>query len=291
MLDIIRLLRIPQWTKNAFIFLPLFFDKQFGDWSRFSACLFAFWGFSLITSAAYCLNDIIDKEDDRKHPKKRKRPIASGKVSVSTVWILFALLIVGGFGIFYFANLPFSLSLVALSYLILNIAYCFILKKIAIIDVFVIGVGFVIRIIIGGISGDIVLSHWIVIMTFLLAIFLGFAKRMDDVRIYSETGVAGRKNITRYNAVFLNSLLMITATITIVAYLMYTVSEEVIIRFGSKYIYLTALFVILGIFRYLQLTMVDGRSGSPTKALMKDLFIQCCILAWLLTFSLIIYIL
>ncbi|MDR0427787.1 MAG: decaprenyl-phosphate phosphoribosyltransferase [Dysgonamonadaceae bacterium] len=290
MFEIIKLLRIHQWVKNFFIFLPLFFDKQLGDWTRLSACLFAFLGFSLLTGAIYCLNDIIDVNDDRKHPKKRNRPIACGKISVKTAWVIIGLLLIAGFCILFFGKLPSSLILVVLFYLILNIAYCFKLKKIAIIDVFIIGIGFIIRILIGGIAGDVILSQWIVIMTFLLAIFLGFAKRLDDVRIYTDTGIVGRRNIIRYNETFLNALLIITTTITIVAYIMYTVSEEVVSRFGSDYVYITSIFVILGIFRYLQLTIVDNKSGSPTKILIKDRFIQVCILLWICSFAVIIYV-
>ncbi|NDV64460.1 UbiA prenyltransferase family protein [Bacteroides sp. 224] len=286
---ILALLRIHQWAKNFFIFLPLFFDKRFGDLKLLTTCFIVFLGFSFITSAVYCFNDIIDREDDKKHPLKKKRPIASGDITTLSGWIISFCLIISGGSILFLAYRSISVILIVLLYLILNIAYSIEFKRIAIIDVFIIGIGFVIRIIIGGIIGDITLSHWIVIMTFLLAIFLGFAKRLDDVQIYTKTGVAGRKNIIRYNVPFLYALLMITSTVTVVAYLMYSISDEITNRFGSNYIYLTSLFVILGIFRYLQLTIVDKKGGSPTFILLKDFFIQGCIIAWLLSFALIIY--
>ena len=126
-------------------------------------------------------------------------------------------------------------------------------------------------------------------MTFLLALFMAFAKRRDDVVIYKKTGVKSRKKIDRYNLDFMNQILTVIATVTIVCYIMYSVSEEVIKRLGSTYIYVTAIFVLGGILRYLQLTMVDAKSGSPTKILMKDLFIQLCIACWIITFIIIIY--
>ena len=172
----------------------------------------------------------------------------------------------------------------------MTIAYCVWLKRIALIDVFVIAVGFVLRVIIGGVATDVWLSHWILIMTFLLALFLAFAKRRDDVVIYEESGVMARKNIVRYNLSFMNQAITIVATISLVAYIMYTISPEVVQRFNSQFVYATSVFVLLGILRYLQLTIVDVRSGSPTKVLLTDRFLQCCIIGWLLTFGIIIYV-
>ncbi|MDR1880977.1 MAG: phosphoribose diphosphate--decaprenyl-phosphate phosphoribosyltransferase [Tannerellaceae bacterium] len=171
----------------------------------------------------------------------------------------------------------------------MNIAYCLKLKRLVIIDVFVIAVGFVLRVVIGGVVTGIVLSHWIIIMSFLLALFLAFAKRRDDVLTYLETGVQPRRNIHRYNADFMNQVLTVTATVTMVSYIIYTVSEEVTARFDNQYVYLTSIFVLAGIIRYLQLALVEARSGSPTDILLHDRFIQACVLLWIITFCLIIY--
>ena len=141
----------------------------------------------------------------------------------------------------------------------------------------------------GGLAVSIWLSQWIVIMTFLLALFLAFAKRRDDYVIFNETGILTRNNILKYNFEFLNSALIITATVTIVAYIMYTLSPEVISRFNSDYIYTTSFFVLAGILRYLQLTLVHKISGSPTKILLKDPFVQLCILCWIGLFAIIMY--
>ena len=175
-------------------------------------------------------------------------------------------------------------------YYLMNIAYCIKLKQIALVDVFVIAIGFVLRILVGGFATGIWISHWIVLMTFLLALFLAFAKRRDDVVIYSETGVKARKNINRYNLEFMNQAIAIVASITMVCYIMYTVSDAVITRMKTPYLYATSIWVLAGIIRYLQLTIVDVKSGSPTKVLMKDRFVQACILGWILFFFIIIYV-
>jgi 4-hydroxybenzoate polyprenyltransferase len=171
----------------------------------------------------------------------------------------------------------------------MNLAYCIVLKHLAIVDVFIIAVGFVLRILMGGCATGIVVSHWIVLMTFLLALFLAFAKRRDDVVMYENTGIKARPNVNRYNLQFMNQSIGIVASITMVCYIMYTVSEEVIARLDSRYVYVTSIFVLAGIIRYLQVTMVDVKSGSPTKVLMKDRFVQLCLLCWVVSFAVILY--
>jgi hypothetical protein len=156
--------------------------------------------------------------------------------------------------------------------------------------VFIIALGFVLRLMAGGEATGVILSHWIVIMTFLLALFLGFSKRKDDIRIYEADGIKARKNILRYNADFLNQTISIIATITIISYIMYTVSGDVVDRIGNQYLYLTSIFVLLGILRYLQLSLVDKTTGNPTEVLIKDRFIQLSILGWIISFIIILYV-
>ena len=174
-------------------------------------------------------------------------------------------------------------------YILLNIAYCIRLKHIAIVDVFIIAVGFVLRVLIGGLATSIALSQWIILMTFLLALFLALAKRRDDVVMYEDTGIMARRNVNRYSVQFMNQAISIIASITMVSYIMYTVSPEVVERFNTSYLYATSIFVLAGILRYLQITIVDVKSGSPTKVLIKDRFIHACIAGWLLAFLIIIY--
>lgn len=286
---LIRLLRPQQWVKNLFIFLPLFFSGHINDSAKLLNCFWTAVGFSLLTSGVYCFNDILDASADKLHPKKKYRPIAMGVVSKQKAAMLMLLLWMVGFMVLYAATASWLLVGVAGIYMLLNIAYSTRLKNIAILDVFIISLGFVIRLLLGGLSGSVSLSHWIVIMTFLLSLFLAFAKRRDEVLIHDRDGIMARSNIDRYNIVFLDAVLPITASVVIVSYILYTVSEEVMQRFQNQHVYITAIFVIGGIFRYLQLTLIDSKSDNPTAVLLRDRFIQACLLGWIATFTVIIY--
>lgn len=288
---IITLLRPHQWLKNVFIFLPLFFDRRLMDLDYMKPAFIAFFAYCLAASGIYCFNDIYDVEADRIHPKKCSRPVANGAISIPIAYSIMAICFILSISILSIGEGSLFELLILLFYIIINIAYCIKLKHIAIVDVFIISLGFVLRVLMGGFSTGIYLSHWIILMTFLLALFLAFAKRRDDVVIFEESGVKTRKNINRYNVEFMNQTIGIVAGITMICYIMYTVSPEVMDRFGSKNLYLTSFFVLAGIIRYLQVTIVDLRSGSPTNILIHDRFIQVCILGWVAMFFVIIYVL
>lgn len=260
------------------------------DWEYLLPAILAFFAYSFAASGIYCFNDIYDVEEDRKHPKKYKRPIACGTISIKTAYSIMVLCFVLSIGILAIGGGSVEEYEILLFYICLNIAYCMKLKQIAVIDVFVISLGFVLRLLLGGFATGIYLSHWIVLMTFLLALFLAFAKRRDDVVLFEKSGLKARKNVNRYNLAFMNQTIGIIAGITMICYIMYTVSPEVMERFGSHYLYVTSVFVLAGIIRYLQVTLVDLNSGSPTKILLRDRFIQTCIIGWIATFFFIIYI-
>ena len=289
MIKFISLLRPHQWLKNIFVFLPLFFDKKLLHIDYLVNAIWAFAAFSLAASAIYCLNDIMDIEADKRHPKKRLRPLASGKISKAQAYAIMAILIIASLAITCFAFDSKNLMAIIAIYIVLNIGYCIRLKHIAIVDVFIIASGFCLRVAAGGVATDIWISQWIVLQTFLLALFLAFAKRRDDVIIFNRDGSKARKNINRYNLEFLNNAIAIVATMTMMCYIMWCVSEEVIARMGTNLLYITAVFALMGVMRYLQLTMVDNKSGSPTKILMKDRFIHFCIAGWVATFLILIY--
>lgn len=267
--------------------MPLFFVGQIGNTELFLNAVIAFIAFSLTASAIYTLNDYHDIEEDRQHPKKKARPLASGAISKSQAVIVMSVLFVGGF------TLMASLSLKAVGllagYVVMNIAYSFYLKHVSIIDVSIIAIGFVLRLFIGSAVTNIPLSMWIVIMTFLLALFMALAKRRDDVLIYLDTGKKMRKVIDGYNLQFLDTAMAIMASVVIVAYTIYTTSSEVVARLNSEHLYLTALFVILGVMRYLQIAFVLKDSGSPTMIVLKDRFMQLTLIGWALTFAWILY--
>jgi 4-hydroxybenzoate polyprenyltransferase len=291
MQNIIQLLRPQQWCKNLFVFLPLFFSGKALSWPLEMQCIIAFAAFCFVSSSIYCFNDIHDVNADRSHPEKHKRPIASGAISISTGYIIMAVSFLLGIAIVFFMRHTTrnKVFIVLATYYLMNLAYTIKIKQWPIIDVVVIACGFLLRIIAGGFATGVTLSQWIVIMTFLLALFLGLAKRRDEVIVYENSGVKPRSNIGRYSKEFLNQALTIITSVTLVAYILYTLSDEVMARVHSPYLYGTAIFVLMGLLRYLQLTIVDERSGSPTNILLHDRFIQICVLCWLTMYFIILY--
>jgi len=284
----IKLLRPKDWAKNSFLFIPLFFAGEISDIDKIIQIVWGFIAFSCIASSIYILNDYKDIEDDRKHPVKRNRPLASGAVSPKTALLIAALLIIGGFTLAWFIRDKFIFVLGI--YFLINIGYSFGLKAIPILDIFLLAAGFVLRVKAGSVIAYIALSEWIVIMVFLLALFMAIGKRRDDVLHKMNSGVDMRKSIKGYNLEFLNVLLSLVCAVIIVAYFMYTMSDEVKLRLGTYRLYYTCIFVMAGIMRYLQIIFVSADSGSPTKILYKDLFIQISLLLWIASFIVIIYI-
>jgi decaprenyl-phosphate phosphoribosyltransferase len=292
MKDILRLIRPKQWVKNFFVFVPMFFGGSLLNRDDIVASFLTFVAFCFAASSIYCLNDIVDVEADRRHPVKCHRPIASGAVSVRQAYVLMAAMLVLSLVVLLLlrqAMLP-TMGIVAF-YWLLNVAYCMKLKQYAILDVCIVAFGFVLRIVAGGTATDIVLSNWLVLMTFLLTLFMSFAKRRDDVLRMEKTGEPPRKNTSRYNLTFINQAITITASVTLVCYIMYTVSPEVTARFNTHYLYLTSVFVLLGLLRYIQIAVVDQKSGDPTKIILHDRPSQLIVLGWLAAFVIFIYVL
>ena len=284
------LIRPQQWIKNGFVLIPMFFGGRLLNADDAIASVVTFFAFSCAASAIYCFNDIVDVDADRRHPVKCRRPIASGAVSVPTAYALMAVLaLLSTLLLFFLPQRAGETAGIVAFYFLLNMAYCLWLKRHAIIDVCTVAFGFVLRILAGGMACDVAVSNWLVLMTFLLALFLSFAKRRDDVLRMNETGEPPRRNTIRYNLTFVNQAITVTGTVTLVCYIMYTVSPEVVSRFHAPYLYLTSIFVLVGLLRYMQLTVVDEVSGDPTKILLRDRFTQAIVVAWIMAFLLIIY--
>lgn len=286
--DYISLLRVPQWAKNAFVALPLFFDGSMTDMHRLWLMLVAVICFSLAASTVYCLNDLVDVAADRLHPVKCQRPLASGRVSRAEGLVLMLLCIALAVAACLWL-LPMSAFYILLVYVALNVAYSLVLKQVGILDMLIVAFFYVLRILFGGAAVSIHPTSWLLLMAFLLALFLVIAKRRDDVLVMEQGGSSVRKSAQAYNLEFINLALTLVATITIVCYIMYTMSAETISHFHTEYVYATSVFVIAGILRYMQVTIVAGKSGSPTKVLFKDRFVQLCLIGWILAFVLIIY--
>jgi len=283
----LTLLRPRDWAKNLFLFIPLFFSGELFNWNVYPRLFLGFVAFCCIASSIYIINDYRDIEDDKKHPEKSKRPLASGAVSKKASIIICFLLILAGFGIAYFIREKF-LFVISI-YFLINLAYSFGLKNIPILDIMVLAIGFVLRVKGGAVIAIVGVSEWLNIMVFLLALFMAIGKRRDDVLLKLTSGTDMRKAIKGYNLEFLNVVLALVCAVIIVAYFMYTMSPEVLIRMGTYRLYYTCLFVLCGILRYLQIIFVQSKSGSPTKILYRDRFIQISLLLWITSFYLIIY--
>lgn len=282
----LALLRPQQSVKNLLVFFPAFFALRITEPKLLTQTALAFIAFTLVAGGVYIFNDLMDRPRDRQHPIKRHRPLAAGKVRTPYAIGLMALCWLLGLGGFFWLDL--MAALLALAYVALNIAYSLWLKHISLLDLTLVALGFVLRVGIGGAVGAIPLSMWIILMVFLGALFLGLAKRRDDVKL-AATGRQVRKAIDGYNLLFIDSAMMVMASVLIVAYISYTISPQVQQRLGSEYMYVSVLFVVLGILRYLQLTLVEERTGNPTQLLLSDRFLQLTILGWVGTCVYLIY--
>jgi decaprenyl-phosphate phosphoribosyltransferase len=283
-----KLLRPKDWAKNLFLFIPLFFAGEISQIDKIVAVLWGFVAFSFAASSIYILNDYRDIEDDRKHPVKSKRPLASGAVSKPVALVIAIVLIIAAFLLAWWVREKFLFVLAI--YFVINLGYSFGLKSVPILDIILLAIGFVLRVKAGSVIAFIPLSEWIVIMVFLLALFMAIGKRRDDVLLKMSSGVDMRKSVKGYNLEFLNVLLSLVCAVIIVAYFMYTMSDEVKLRLGTYRLYYTCLFVMAGLMRYLQIIFISADSGSPTKILYKDRFIQIALLLWIASFITIIYI-
>jgi decaprenyl-phosphate phosphoribosyltransferase len=285
-IDLFKLVRVHQWVKNGFIFLPAFFGQTLNEGSVLPL-LFGFVCFSLSASAVYIFNDIVDAPADRLHKEKKERPIAAGKVSIGIAYGLAAVLLTTSLIGAYFIDQLFFAA--CIFYLVQNLFYSLWLKRFALIDITIISLGFLIRLFAGGVIADVPISNWMYIMAFLLAMLLALGKRRDDLLILKNEGKEMRKAIRGYNLEFVNVMTVMLSAVTIVAYIMYTLSADVVARVGSPYVYVTSLFVFLGVMRYLQLAMVYENTGSPTLILLKDRPTGLIVLAWLFTFGYLLY--
>ena len=281
----LKLFRVGHYIKNLFVFAPLFFVFQF-DFLSISNASVTFLLFCLLASAVYIMNDIFDKKADEKHPIKKNRPIASGKVSVKRGWGLVIVLVV----LSLLGTIVISLSLfyILVLYFVMNILYSSFLKYIPIVDVVIISFGFLFRILAGSFAINIVASDWILGMTFVLALFLGFSKRRGGLLLITEKANRS-KNLQLYTYKTLNMLLISLGVIIVVCYVCYTFSEEVILRIGSPYIFITSIWVILGILRYLKIVLSNTKYIDPTTVILRDGKLQSVIFAWVLTFIMIKY--
>ena len=284
---ILELLRVKQWVKNTFIFFPLLFAGQFFQQELLINTLITFFGFCLASSGLYILNDYLDREQDRFHPRKAQRPLAQGNFnpivikSLITIFILLGLLtcLLVGQRVF----------IAVLIYIALHLLYNTIMRKVVLLDVIFIAFGFLIRIGAGSLAANVSPSVWLLMCVFLLALFLGFTKRRYEISSLGEKASQHRSVLAHYNIYLLDQIIIICSTLAIVFYGLYTISEDIFRRLGSYHLAYSLVFVIYGIFRYLYLIHMHKKGDDPGEILATDSPLLINVLLWILFVSYILY--
>jgi 4-hydroxybenzoate polyprenyltransferase len=284
---LVESVRPAQWVKNGFVFAALIFSRSLTDWHRLERVAFAAVVFCLIAGAGYLLNDILDVAEDRQHPVKRSRPVASGRLSARTAAVAAALLalvaLAGGWA------LDPEFFLVIAVYAVLNSLYSLLLKRVMLVDVFVIAAGFVLRVLGGGLVIHVEISAWLIVCTTLLALFLALTKRRHELVLLGSDASNHRLILANYSPYFLDQLIGIVTASTLMSYALYTLSADVATKFPGKRLELTIPFVLFGIFRYLYLVHQTSAGGNPTRLLLTDRVLLTVVLMWAAAVVLIIY--
>jgi len=285
--SLIRLARPGHWIKNSVVLAALFFGGVANDYGSVMLALAAAGVFCLLSSSIYTLNDIIDRQQDQKHPLKKNRPLASGKISVGPASIFFVTLVILGIsGAWYIGR---TFLLVSALFFLLNVLYSSWLKHIVILDVMTIAIGFVLRAYAGAVAIGLPASRWMLINTLFLALFLGFGKRRHELVLLEEDATAHRKSLSKYSPYLLDQLIGVVTATVVVIYMLYTLSTEVSEKLGTEFLYFTVPFVVYGIFRYLYLIHKEEGGGSPTRVLITDKPLLLDVILWLTTVIIILY--
>jgi 4-hydroxybenzoate polyprenyltransferase len=285
--DILLTLRPKEWIKNSIILAPLFFSQNVLDAVATGRTLAAVAIFCLMSSSVYLLNDVRDRDRDRLHPIKSQRPIAAGRLGEKLALGIMSILLIAALGGGYLLSPSFALILIA--YWLINLLYSFGLKNLVILDVFAIAFGFVLRVIGGAVVIEVEMSHWLIICTTLLALFLGFSKRRHELFLLGNEASGHRHVLEEYSASYLDMMIGIVTASTVMSYALYTVSEETVRRFNSDRLVLTLPFVLYGIFRYLYLIYHKNQGGNPARDLLTDKSIIVNLALWAAVTGIILY--
>ena len=286
-LSLIVSVRPEQWTKNLLIFAGLLFARRLSDPAAVARASFAFVIFCALSGAVYVINDLLDRDSDREHPLKARRPIASGALSVTAAAWTAAMLVVAGLGGAFELNR--RLGIVAAAYFGLFGLYSARLKHIVIIDVLTIALGFVLRAVAGAVAIEVEISHWLLVCTFLLALFIAMAKRRHELVLLTNTATSHRPILSEYTPYLLDQMIAVVTASTLVAYVFYTISPDTQQKFGTPWLGLTIPFPLYGILRYLYLVHQREGGGSPSDLLLSDRPMLVCVVLWVLAVALIIY--
>ncbi|CAA9515232.1 MAG: 4-hydroxybenzoate octaprenyltransferase [uncultured Rubrobacteraceae bacterium] len=282
--SLLRLARPKQWTKNGFVLAGVLFAEKIGSPSHVFDALLTFLAFCLLSGAVYAFNDVLDVEEDRKHPLKRFRPVASGEVPVSAAVVYSVALVAAGLALCFYVNV--GVVAAGLAYLALQAVYTPFLKHMAILDVMSISAGFVIRALAGVAAVNSPISPWLIVCTGLLTLFLGFSKRRHELATLGDGAVVHRKNLREYSVPLLDEMMNIMISATIIAYTLYTFT--VYERQDEIFMMASIPFVVYGVFRYMLLVHRDG-GGNPDTLVLADRPLQISLLLWLVVVGVTIY--
>jgi 4-hydroxybenzoate polyprenyltransferase len=283
-----RLIRVHQWVKNLFVFVPLLFSLHLFNLFYFLQTLSAFIVFCFASSAIYVINDIVDIEADRAHPTKKNRPLPAGDISIPIAVITASFLLVLVFWSMIYFNNKFILLVV--SFVVLNVLYSFWLKNVVLLDVFSIAAGFTIRVLAGAFAIQVPISSWLILTTMFISLFLGVMKRRSELALVSEnSGTQSRKVLGQYSLSFADQMGTIAATGVIVCYALYTVAPRTISIFNTERLIYTTPFVVFGIFRFMYLEYVSGKGENTTRTLATDIPMIINFLLYVLATVVIIY--
>jgi 4-hydroxybenzoate polyprenyltransferase len=277
--ELFKAVRPQQWIKNLFVFAPLIFSQNVLHQALVLRAALAFLAFCLISSAVYLLNDLRDIEEDRQHPLKAHRPLASGRLKRSSAVAALAIIAPAGFLVALLVNRSFVF--IALGYFALQIAYTLWLKHVVILDVFVVAAGFLIRVVAGGFAIHVYLSSWLLICTTLLALFLAMGKRRHEIVLMEGRAASHRPILKEYNIYLLDQMISVVTASTLLAYCLYTISEETVTKFGTRNLIFTVPFVLYGIFRYLYLIHQKAEGGTPESLIIRDKPLLLAIVLWI----------
>jgi decaprenyl-phosphate phosphoribosyltransferase len=288
---LLKLMRVKQWIKNVLIFAPLLFSFNLFNRYDIAQTIYTFFSFSFLASFIYIINDILDIEADKLHPVKKNRPIASHSISKSNAYIIAIVLICLSI-LFSLIVHQYQLYYILLGYLMLNLLYNYKLKNISIIDCISIAIGFELRILAGCVAIGVVASNFILVVTFFLALVLAFLKRKGEIKSLNEHSSLHRKSLKQYTVPLLDKFIYASATITLIGYLFYTIDNHVVEQLGNDYLKYSIVFVLYGLFRFIQLNEIDiyDKEGDPTTLIYKDRGLQLAILCWMVYVTMCLYV-
>jgi 4-hydroxybenzoate polyprenyltransferase len=275
-------------VKNLFLFAPLIFSRHLFQQEYFLREVEAFFVFCLISSSVYIINDVTDRETDRQHPVKKNRPLAAGTLSIgAAIGLAFVLMVAS---VVLSARFPRSFQYAGAIYFLLNIAYSFGLKKVILLDLFIVAAGFMIRVLAGAYAIDVQTSNWLVLCTLFVSLFLATSKRRGELVLSQQMeGYTGRAVLKEYDVPSIDQIMTVAAAGMAISYALYTVSERTVTMFGTENLIFTTVFVLFGIFRYLVLMKKNPTEDNPVRLLLKDGAMMTNIAAWFLTCVVIIY--